>query len=173
MIVGGSPRRRLVVLALLAICTIGALGGVLTTPAQAKTTKQRLQELERRITVRSRALAALQRDTQRLVRAHNDLVANMDALNGRYRSLVSCVQRTPVFSWPGYTNNGTASTALDWYSPGNVFPTGTLSNPTDKIHELGVANTQACLASVAFYNPVTGGAAAAGFGALSNQEPKP
>ena len=73
-----------------------------TAPAQAKTTKQRLQQLERRITVRARALAALQRDTQRLVRAHNDLVANMDALNGRYRSLVRCVQRTPVYSWPGY-----------------------------------------------------------------------
>ncbi len=165
------PRLRwLGVLALLALC---ALGGVVAAPAEAKTTSQRLQALERRITVRARALAALQRDTQRLVRAHNTVVANMDALTVRYNALSACVQRTPVSTWFGYTFNGFETTALDWYNPGGVFPTGVLADPSGKNHQLGLNNTQACLASVAFYNPVTGAAAIAGLGAKTTEERTP
>ncbi len=146
----------------------------MSPPAQAKSTSQRLQALERRITVRARALAALQRDDQRLVLAHNDLVARMDALNTRYTALSTCIQRTPVYSWPGFEYNGGVTTTLTrWYNPNNAFSTNVFEDPSGKIHELGLNNTDACIGTIAFYNPVSGAGATAGLGAKSTQERTP
>lgn len=156
--------RRLAMLGLLMLCF---LGGALSAPAEAKSTSQRVQSLERRLTHRARVLAALQRDTERLVRAHNELLAQMNALNTRYTALSACVQRTPLRAWAGYVFNGTSGfTMLDWFAVAGTTNTQT-------IHGLGLGNTQPCLDTVAFYNPRTGAGATAGFGAKTTQERTP
>jgi hypothetical protein len=174
--------RPLALLALLMFCAVGVVGTA-SAQAKAKTPNQRVRALERRLTDRARTLVALQKDTQRLVRAHNTLIANMDGLYTRYFNLQGCLGRTPLNSWPGYvfdTNGGTVTgntttTALDWYTPGGSFPTDVLTDPFGKIHALGLSNTDACLAPVAFYNPIP--VAAAGLGAANlgakSQELKP
>ena len=52
------------------------------------------------------------------------------------------------------------TTALDWYNPGGIFPTGVIPNFTNKIHALSLANTQGCINYAAFRNPTVAGASA-------------
>lgn len=172
-------KRRLRVLAgatLLALCIVG----VTAAPADAAkrpTTNQRLQQLERRVTVRARALAALQRDTERLYRENAALIQNTLTLTQNYAALLNCVSRTPVKSWQGYLfdRSGTTitTTMLDWltpFQPGGSIP----PNTANTIHELGLTNSQNCLDLVTFSNPLTGAAATASRGATSaTQEPAP
>jgi hypothetical protein len=158
---------------LLAAALVTLAAGVAAAPAPAaKSTSQRLKALEAQAAALTRATNSLNAQHKALATAQTSLANSYASLNVRYTSFVSCLRRTPLFSYPGYAwdsdGNGSIDTTtrgLDWYvTSGGVVPTGVLTpaNFVNSMHALSLANTDGCLAFAAFRNPMVLGSAAQG-----------